>query len=122
MSLIRFRMTGPRLSLQFGRRGTCFPFSNCTQRNDLINILNRLNFEIDGLDNSMECAHSRNTYVLLCRSFYESFAFHAENLQSATEWNATLNTIDSKDRLLILALIICGMGILCLLLNTFKAC
>ena len=63
------KMTGPRLELAFGPE-TCSPFSNCTHRDDLLNIISKFSFEDDGRDDNMNCAQSSGSYVLICQSFY----------------------------------------------------
>ena len=62
-------MAGPRLELAFGPQ-TCLPFSNCTHRDELLNIISKFSFEDDGRDDNMNCAQSSGSYVLICQSFY----------------------------------------------------
>ena len=66
-------MPGPRLLLHFGS-GNCSPFSNCTQRDDLIGLIRRLEFEQDGSENGMSCAQASGSYTLMCRNFYDNIA------------------------------------------------
>ena len=63
-------MDGPRLELAFGPRNSCSPFSNCTQRDELLNIISKFSFEDDGRDDNMNCAQSSGSYVLICHSLY----------------------------------------------------
>ena len=62
-------MAGPRLELAFGPK-TCSPFSNCTHRDELLNIISKFSFEDDGRDDNMNCAQSSGSYVLICQSLY----------------------------------------------------
>ena len=62
-------MAGPRLELAFGPQ-TCLPFSNCTHRDELLNIISKFSFEDDGRDDNMNCAQSSGSYVLICQSLY----------------------------------------------------
>ena len=111
-------MTGPRLHLPFGP-GACSPFSNCTQRDSLITLITSLNFEEDGLDNNMDCAHSSNSYVLQCRSFYES-SMQMDNIIQSRLVSQPPDTTISSNQILGLLLILCVILIFFLSLNTLR--
>ena len=111
-------MTGPRLHLPFGP-GACSPFSNCTQRDSLITLITNLNFEEDGLDNNMDCSHSSNSYVLQCRSFYES-SMQMDNIIQSRLVSQPPDTTISSNQILGLLLILCVILIFFLSLNTLR--
>ena len=111
-------MTGPRLHLPFGP-GACSPFSNCTQRDSLITLITSLNFEEDGFDNNMDCSHSSNSYVLQCRSFYES-SMQMDNIIQSRLVSQPPDTTISSNQILGLLLILCVILIFFLSLNTLR--
>ena len=110
-------MSIPRFNLSFGNGDNCSPLSSCSQRDSLINLISSLQFEDDGYSNSMECAFSNNSYVLLCKSFYESF-FRLESMPQSTSLNGHDNADEGKtSSILLILLLISVLIIICLVLN-----
>lgn len=93
----------PRLWLPFGP-GDCSPFSNCTQRDELISLITNFHFANDDYDNNMDCSHSSSSYVLLCRSFYNNY----------------VETSSLPDQIIWIAILVCVVIIVCLSLNTVR--
>ena len=110
-------MSIPRFNLSFGNEVNCSPLSSCSQRDSLINLISSLQFEEDGYSNSMECAFSNNSYVLLCKSFYESF-FRLESLPQSSTLNGHDNTDEEKSTsLLLILLLISALTIIGIVFN-----
>ena len=110
-------MSIPRFNLSFGNGLDCSPLLSCLQRDSLINLISNLQFEEDGYSNSMECAFSNNSYVLLCKSFYESF-FRIESLPQSATLNGHDNTNGGNSTsLLLILLLISALIIIGLVLN-----
>ena len=109
-------MPGPRLLLPIAT-GDCSPFLNCTQRDALINLILRSDFEDDGLDPTMSCAHSNGSYVLLCQNFYEN-SIQVENAPDAENLIRKRNVNDREaSGILLIALLICVILIMVLVLT-----
>ena len=109
-------MPGPRLLLPISS-GDCSPFLNCTQRDALINLILNLSFEDDGLDNTMTCAQSNTSYVLLCQNFYED-SIQGQNSPDAATLIQNMNANDwDAYGILLIALLICVILIIVLVLT-----
>ena len=102
-------MTGPRLRLHFGA-GDCSPFANCTQRNNLLRLVRSLSFEDDGLENSMQCSHSSNSYTLMCRSYYTSM----DQSYNSMEMSGV------SDQIIWMVILVFAIIIVCLSFNTIR--
>ena len=110
-------MSIPRFNLSFGNNVNCSPLSSCLQRDSLMNLIANLQFEEDGYSNSMECALSNNSYVLLCKSFYESF-FGLESLPQSASLNGHDHADEEKGAsILLILLLVSALIIIGLVLN-----
>ena len=112
-------MSIPRLNMSFGPGDTCSPFSNCSQRDSLINLISSLQFEEDGYMNSMGCPESGGSYVLLCKSFYDNF-FRMESLPQSPSLIGEDHLAHAKTTsTLMILLLVCVLVIIGLCLTNF---
>ena len=112
-------MSIPRMNLSFGSGDICSPFSNCSQRDSLINLISSLQFEDDGYMDSMTCPASGGSYVLLCKSFYDNF-FRMEALPQSPSLIGEDSLAHPKSTsILMILLLICVLVIIGLCLTNF---
>ena len=113
-------MTMPRLHVTFSPNNqNCAPFQNCTQRNDLVNLISTLEFtdsnEDINLEDEISCELAQNPkYALLCGDYYEELLSCQDGLQEQFDSGST------KSQILGVVIFICVMAIIGLVLNTVR--